>query len=72
MEGPESKHWWDSLVKEYDSFHEINTWKLTKRKDAKLDNGNRPLTTKNVYKKKVHVITKSHTTRYKIASMASI
>ena len=72
MEGPESKHWWDSLVKEYDSFHEINTWKLTKRKDAKLDNGNRPLTTKNVYKKKVHVITKSHTIRYKIASMASI
>jgi hypothetical protein len=45
-------------VKEYDGFHEIKTWKLTKRKDAKLGNGNWPLTTKNVYKKKVHAITK--------------
>jgi hypothetical protein len=54
----ESKHWWKGLVKEYDGFHEIKTWKLTKCKDAKLGNGNWPLTTKNVYKKKVHAITK--------------
>jgi hypothetical protein len=58
LEGPESEHWWTGLVKEYNGFHEIKTWKLTKRKDAKLGNGNCPLTTKNVYKKKVHAITK--------------
>jgi hypothetical protein len=58
LEGAESKHLWDGLVKEYDGFHEIKTWKLIKRKDAKLHNGNCPLTTKNIYKKKVHTITK--------------
>ena len=58
LEGPESKHWWESLVKEYNGFHEIKTWQLTKQKDAKFNNGNHPLTTKNIYKKKVHAITK--------------
>jgi hypothetical protein len=58
LEGPESKQWWDGSVKEYDGFHEIKTWKLTKQKNAKLDIGNCPLTTKNVDKKKVHAITK--------------
>jgi hypothetical protein len=58
MEGPEGKHWWDGLVKEYDGFFKIKTWKLTKRKDVKLGHGNKPLTTKNVYKKKVHAIIK--------------
>jgi Reverse transcriptase (RNA-dependent DNA polymerase) len=58
MEGKEGKHWWDGLVKEYDGFFEIKTWKLIKHKDAKLGHGNKPLTTKNVYKKKVHAITK--------------
>jgi hypothetical protein len=24
MEGPEGKHWWDGLVKEYDGFFKIN------------------------------------------------
>jgi hypothetical protein len=51
-------------VKEYDGFHEIKTWKLTKQKDTKLGNGNHPLTTKNVYKKKVHAITKEP--RYRV------
>jgi hypothetical protein len=64
LEGPESKHWWNGLVNDYDGFHEIKTWKLTKRKDAKLGNGNWPLTTKNVYKKKVHAITKEP--RYRV------
>jgi hypothetical protein len=64
LEGPESKHWWHGLVKEYDGFHEIKTWKLTKQKDTKLGNGNHPLTTKNVYKKKVHAITKEP--RYRV------
>jgi hypothetical protein len=54
LEGAESKQWWEGLVKECDGFHEIKTWKLVKCKDAKLDNGNKPLTTKNVYKKKLH------------------
>jgi hypothetical protein len=30
MGGPKGKHWWDRLVKEYDRFFEIKTWKLTK------------------------------------------
>jgi hypothetical protein len=58
MEGSESEHWWNGLVTEYDGFFDIKTWKLVKCKDAKLDHGNKPLTTKNVYKKKVHAITK--------------
>jgi hypothetical protein len=64
MEGEEGKHWWDGLVKEYNGFFEIKTWKLTKRKDAKLGHGNKPLMTKNVYKKKVHAITKEP--RYRV------
>ena len=64
MEGDESKQWFDGLVKEYDGFFDIKTWKLTKRKDAKLGHGNKPLTTKNVYKKKLHAITKEP--RYRV------
>jgi len=64
LEGPEAKQWMDGLVKEYNGFFEISTWKLVKHKDAKLGHGNKPLTTKNVYKKKAHAITKEP--RYRV------
>ena len=52
LEGDESKAWWNGLVNEYDGFFEIKTWKVIKRNNAKLDHGNKPLTTKNVNKKR--------------------
>lgn len=57
MESPEAEKWWDGTVKEYDGFFQLGTWKLIKAKDAKIGAGNKPLTTKNVYKKKLHAIT---------------
>ena len=59
MNGPESKDWWQGTVNEYDGFFKLGTWKLVKRKDAKVGSGNKPLTTKNVFKKKLHAITKA-------------
>jgi Reverse transcriptase (RNA-dependent DNA polymerase) len=58
MEGEEGKQWFNGLLKEYNRFFDIKNWKLTKRADAKLGHGNKPLTTKNIYKKKLHAITK--------------
>jgi len=58
-ESPEVEQWWQGTLTEYDGFLELGTWKLVKAKDAKLDHGNKPLTTKNVYKRKQHAITKA-------------
>jgi len=58
MEGPEREQWWQGLLTEYDGFFNLGTWKLRKAKDCKLGAGNKPLTTKTVYKKKLHAITK--------------
>ena len=58
MNSDEKEHWFKDLVNEYDGFFDIKTWAIRKRKDVKLEHGNKPLSTKNVYKKKVHAITK--------------
>ena len=63
MEGPEGEHWWNGLVTEYDGFFKIGTWLIKKAKDVDL-RGVKPLTTKNVYKKKLHAITKEW--RYRV------
>ena len=58
MESPEAPHWTKGTWTEYDGFLTLGTWQIIKAKDADLSGGNKPLTTKNVYKKKVHAITK--------------
>ena len=58
-ESPEAEQCWQSIWKEYDGLTELGTWKLVKAKDVKKDHGNKPLMTKDVYKRKVHAITKA-------------
>jgi hypothetical protein len=64
MNCSEKEQWWDGLKNEYDGFFAIKTWKILKAHEAKLGAGNKPLTTKNVYKKKLHAITKEP--RYRV------
>ena len=61
---PDAKHWRQGTMNEYDGFFKIGTWKVTKTKDVILQHGNKPLSTKNVYKKKLHAITKEP--RYRV------
>jgi len=52
------------LVTEYDGLLQLGTRIIRKAHEAKLVAGNKPLMTKNVYKKKLHVVTKE--IRYRV------
>jgi len=50
---------------EYDGFFKLGTWKVKKRKDVTLKMN--PLTTKNVYKKKLNLLTTAQ--RWKVRNV---
>jgi len=61
----ESKQWFQGTMDEYDGFFKLGTWKVKKRKDVTLKMN--PLTTKNVYKKKLNLLTKAQ--RWKVRNV---
>ncbi len=60
--GEEADKWLDGLYSEYDNFMKREAWKRVKR-----PKGKRIMRTKNVFKKKLHAITKQ--TRYKVRNV---